>query len=136
VADYDKFVPGGIPAWQRPFWDSLKDHAVTVQRCDNCGAFRYVPKEICNRCHSTDATWTPIAGTGEVYTYTVVRRAPTPAYQAEAPYAIVHVAMDEGFRMIGSMRVDDPESVAIGQQVRVTYEDATPEWSILQFEPA
>lgn len=133
---YQKFLPQGVPSWQRPFWESLREHGVKVQRCDSCGAFRYVPKEICNRCYSDDSTWTPIAGTGAIYTYTVVRRAPTKAYQQDAPYALVHVSMDEGFRMIGSMRTDDPESVAIGQAVRVAYNDVTPEWTILQFEPA
>lgn len=136
MTGYQKFLPEGVPSWQLPFWDSLKEHDVRVQKCDGCGAFRYVPKEICNRCHATGATWTPISGTGQVYTYTVVRRAPTKAYQAEAPYALVHVTMDEGFRMIGSMKVDDPESVSIGQHVRITYEDATPDWTILRFEPA
>jgi uncharacterized OB-fold protein len=136
VADYQKFLPEGIPSWQRPFWDSLKEHDLKVQKCDGCGDFRYVPKEICSRCHTTEATWTSVAGTGEVYTYTIVRRAPTAAYQEEAPYALVHVTMDEGFRMIGSLKVDDPESVTIGQNVRVGYEDATPDWTILTFEPA
>lgn len=136
MADYQKFLPEGVPSWQRPFWDSLKEHEVKVQKCDSCGAFRYVPKEICNRCHATESTWTPISGTGQVYTYTVVRRAPTKVYQEEAPYALVHVAMDEGFRMIGALRTDDPESVSIGQHVRIAYQDATPDWTILQFEPA
>jgi uncharacterized protein len=136
VADYEKFLPQGIPSWQQPYWDSLKEHSIKVQKCDSCGAFRYVPKEICNKCRATAFTWAPIAGTGEVYTFTIVRRAPTPAYQQDAPYAIVHVVMEEGFRMIGSLRVDDPESVAIGQPVRVTYDDVTPDWTILQFQPA
>jgi uncharacterized protein len=136
TAEYNKFLPEGIPAWQSPYWDSLKAHAVQVQKCDNCGKFRYVPKEICNNCLSTDSTWSPISGNGEIYTYTVVRRAPTPAYQEDAPYAIVHVTMDEGFRMIGSIKNVDPETVRIGQRVKVAYDDATAEWTILQFEPA
>jgi uncharacterized OB-fold protein len=134
--DYPKFLPEGIPSWQMPYWDSLKEHAVKVQRCDSCGTFRYVPKEICPHCQSIESTWTPIAGTGELYTYTVVRRAPTEAYQAEAPYAIVHVTMDEGFRMVGSLKGGDPESIAIGDRLQVSYDDATPDWTILQFERA
>ncbi|GGM98386.1 Zn-ribbon domain-containing OB-fold protein [Streptomyces fuscichromogenes] len=136
MAAYDKFLPEGLPAWQRPFWDSLREHDVRVQKCSGCGAFRHVPKELCNRCHSSEATWSPISGTGRVYTYTVVRRAPTPAYQAEAPYVLVHVEMAEGFRMIGSLTVDDPRTVRIGQDVRITYEDVDADWSILRFEPA
>ena len=129
----EKFVPEGIPSWQQPYWDSLKAHDVRVQKCDSCGALRYIPKELCNKCQSAAYSWAPIAGTGEVYTYTVVRRAPTPAYQADAPYAIVHVTMDEGFRMVGSI-TGDQESVEIGQPVRVVYDDMTADWTALQFE--
>jgi hypothetical protein len=132
---YTKLLPEGIPAWQQPYWDSLKKHSIKVQKCDNCGAFRYVPKEICNKCLSTEYSWTPINPTGEVYTFTVIRRAPTAAYQADAPYVVVHVTMDDGFRMIGGTMNVDPESVRIGQRVKVAYDDATPEWTLLQFEP-
>ena len=103
AADYEKFLPEGIPPSQMPFWESLKARAVQVQRCDNCGAYLYIPKDICNHCHSDQLTWTPISGHGEIYTYTVVRRAPTPAYAADAPYTLAHVTMDEGFRMIGKL---------------------------------
>jgi uncharacterized OB-fold protein len=134
MSDYPKFLPEGVPAWQIPYWDSLKDHAVRVQQCAACGAFRYVPKEICNACLSLDFSWAPISGLGSIYTYTVVRRAPTPAYQEDAPYTIVHVTMDERFRMIGTLKGTDPETVAIDQPVRIAYQDITPDWTILQFE--
>jgi hypothetical protein len=134
-AAYAKLLPEAIPAWQRPFWDSLKAHDARVQKCDGCGAFRYAPKEICSRCYSTDSHWATIRPGGEIYTYSIVRRAPTKAYQADAPYAVVHVTMDDGFRMIGSMKGVDPEGVRIGQRVRILYEDVTPEWTLLQFEP-
>jgi hypothetical protein len=136
VVEYAKFLPQGVPGWQMPYWDSLRAHDIRVQKCDSCGAFRYVPKEICSHCHSSEATWSPISGKGHVYTFTVVRRAPTAAYQADAPYAIIHVTMQEGFRMIGSVRDIEPEAVQIGMPVQVTYDDVTPEWTILQFEPA
>ena len=136
MTDYPKFLPEGIPAWQQPFWQSLRDHAVKVQKCDSCGALRYVPKELCNRCFTTAATWTPISGQGSVYTYTVVQRAPTPAYQEGAPYVIVHVDMDEGFRMIGSLTGVDADAVAIGQRVMASYDDVSPEWTLLNFQMA
>src|SRR5262249_24497474 len=98
-ADYDKLLPDGIPPWQMPFWDSLRERSAVVQKCDECGTFVFIPKERCPKCLSSRMTWTPISGRGEVYTYTVVHRAPTPAYQAEAPYVIAHVTMEEGFRM-------------------------------------
>ena len=131
-----KFLPDGIPDWQQPFWESLRQRRIKVQRCASCGAFRHVPKEICASCHATAFSWEPVSGRGVVYTYTVVHRAPTPAYQAGAPYAIVHAAMDEGFRMVATMTGADPSSVRIGAPVRVVYTELSPEWTIVEFEPA
>jgi uncharacterized OB-fold protein len=133
---YQKLLPEGIPAWHRPYWDSLREHSVRVQKCDSCGTFRHVPKEICSRCMSTEFSWSPTTPAGEVYAHTVIHRPPTPAYQQDAPYVLVHVAMDDGFRMIAGMPGIAPDSVRIGQRVRVTYEDVTPDWTLLQFEPA
>jgi uncharacterized OB-fold protein len=130
-----KFLPEGIPVWQQPFWDSLRQRSIKVQRCASCGAFRHVPKEICAKCYSTSFSWEPVSGRGVVYTYTVVHRAPTPAYQANAPYTIVHVVMDEGFRMVGTMTGTDPDSTEIGAPVRVVYTDLSTEWTIVEFEP-
>jgi len=131
-----KFLPEGIPDWQQPFWDSLRQRSIKVQRCASCGAFRHVPKEICAKCYSTSFSWEPVSGRGVVYTYTIVHRAPTAAYQGSAPYTIVHVAMDEGFRIVGTMTGNDPDSMEIGAPVRVVYTDLAPEWTIVEFEPA
>jgi len=130
-----KLLPTGIPSWHMPFWESLKEHQVKVQKCAKCSQLRYIPKEICNRCHSGEWTWAPLKGTGTVYTFTTIRRAPTPAYQEEVPYTIVHVTMDEGIRMIGRLNGVAPEDVRIDMPVKVAY-DTLEDWTILNFEPA
>jgi uncharacterized OB-fold protein len=131
-----KYLPADLPDWHRPFWDSLRAHAVAVQRCTSCGAYRYAPTELCRRCHSADAEWRRVDGRGEIYTFTVVRRAPNAAYQAEAPYVIAHVRMAEGFRMIGVVRGLDVGSVRIGMPVVASYADLDDDWSLLEFRPA
>jgi uncharacterized OB-fold protein len=132
---YSKFLPEAIPPWQMPFWESLRRREAAVQKCSSCGAWRYIPKERCPKCYSADWQWTAISGRGEIYTYTVVRRAPTPAYQAEAPYVIAHVTMDEGFRMAAILSGVDPDDVRIGSRVKLVYEEATPQWTLFGFEP-
>jgi uncharacterized protein len=136
MSGYQKFLPEDIPESHHPFWDSLRKRDARVQRCDDCGTFRYIPKDICPGCHGDRATWTPISGRGDVYTYSVVRRAPTPAYQQDAPYVLVHVTMAEGFRMIASLTGVDPQDVHIGMPVRLAYQDVTPEWTLCTFRPA
>ena len=131
MTDYDKFTPE-IPPLHEPFWAALREHRVLLQRCDRCGRFRFIPSELCT-CGSAQYTWTPIAGTGEVYTYTVVHRAPTPAYQADAPYVIAHVTMDEGPRMISTLVGSDPAAVTIGMRVEIVFDDVTPDLTLYRF---
>lgn len=130
---YEKFVPEITPLHE-PFWSAIKQHRVDLQRCDECGELRFIPSELCP-CGSPKYTWTPIAGTGEVYTYTVVHRAPTPAYQADAPYAIAHVTMDEGPRMISNVVGCDPAAVVIGMPVEIVFDDVTPDLTLYYFQP-
>jgi uncharacterized OB-fold protein len=135
MGSYRKFLPEGIPDSHLAFWESLRDHAAKVQRCEQCATFRYIPKDICPTCFSDQATWSPISGRGEIYTYTIVRRAPTPAYQEDVPYVIAHVTMEEGFRMAGRLIGAYPDSVRIGMSVCIAYEDVTPEWTLFIFQP-
>ena len=130
---YEKFTPEITPL-HRPFWDSVRRHRLELQRCDDCGQFRFIPRELCP-CGSSSSTWSPIAGTGEVYTYTVVHRAPTPAYAADAPYVIAHVTVDEGPRLISNLVGCPPADVRIGLPVQLVYEDVTPELSLYKFTP-
>ena len=84
---YEGFRPDITPL-DAPFWDALRRHELVVQRCDQCGRLRFVPSERCRNCGSPSATWSPVSGDATVYTFSIVHRAPTPAYQADAPYAI------------------------------------------------
>lgn len=135
MAAYDKFRPEITPLHE-PFWDALREHRVELQRCDDCGAFRFIPSELCSACASPGATWTPIEGTGEVYTYTVVHRAPTPAYQADTPYVIAHVTLDEGPRMISTVVDCAPDDVRIGMRVEVAFDDVADDLTLYRFRPA
>jgi uncharacterized OB-fold protein len=133
-SSYDKFLPpDDLPEFHRPFWDSVRAHQARLQRCSNCGRFRYIPSEICPGCGSLNADWTPISGNGVVYTYTIVHRAPTEAYQRDAPYPIVHATLDEGPRMIAGLVGVPVDEVAIGLRVHLVYDDVTPGVTIFNF---
>jgi uncharacterized OB-fold protein len=130
---YEKFLPEGIPSSQMPFWESLRAHDIRVQRCDRCGTYRYHPKDACPSCQSRKATWAPLSGRGTIYTYTVVRRAPSAAYASDLPYALVHATMDEGFRMAAGVAELNINDLRIGMPVRIVYDDVTPNWTLFRF---
>jgi uncharacterized OB-fold protein len=137
MAEYAKFLPPqDMPEFHRPFWDSIKAHAAKIQQCSGCRRFRFIPTEICAFCHNPHYEWAPISGSGEVYTYTVVHRAGTPAYQADAPYVIAHVTLPEGVRMSSNLIGIKPEEARIGMPVKLVYEDVTPDHTLYKFAPA
>jgi uncharacterized OB-fold protein len=66
-------------------------------------------------------TWAISAGTGTIYSTTVVRR------RGEEPSSIVLVTLDEGFRMMSTVVDRAPDAVAIGDRVAVRFgEDDVP----------
>jgi uncharacterized protein len=132
---YEGFRPE-ITLLDAPFWDALRRHELVVQQCAACGRPRFVPSELCPACYSSAATWAPVSGRGRVYTYTVVHRAPTPAYQAEAPYALAYVELDEGPRMPARLIDVDPDAVAVGLPVEVVFDDVAPDLTLYRFRPA
>ena len=132
---YEGFRPE-ISALDAPFWNALRRHELVVQRCAACGRLRFVPTELCPACYSSAATWTHVSGHGHVYTYTVVHRAPTPVYQAEAPYALAYVELDEGPRIPARLVDVDPHSVAVGLPVEVVFDDVAPDLTLYRFRPA
>jgi uncharacterized OB-fold protein len=132
---YEGFRPELTPL-HAPFWEGLRRHELLVQRCDGCGRLRFIPSELCPRCQSSSATWSPVSGNGTVYTCTVVRRAPTTTYQAEAPYALAYVELDEGPRMPARLVGIDPDAVEVGLRVAVVYDDVEPDLTLYRFRPA
>jgi uncharacterized OB-fold protein len=130
-----KFLPpADMPDFHRPFWDALKQHRLELQSCDN-GHLRFIPTEICPACGSEQWSWKPVSGRGTIYSYTVVHRGPTPAYQADAPYIIVHIELEEGPRLISNLLECDPAAVAIGMPVEVTFLEADKDWTLYYFLP-
>ena len=135
LLDQPFLPPDDMPEFHRPFWEGLKARRLTVQKCHN-GHLRFIPTEICGKCGSEEWTWEPMSGRGKVYTYTVIRRGPTPAYQKDAPYVIAHVELEEGPRMISNLIGCAPGQVRIGMPVEVVYADVSPEWTLYKFKPA
>jgi uncharacterized OB-fold protein len=63
-----------------------------------------------------------------VFTWTVTHQALHPAYADDVPYALLVVEMDEGVRMVSTLRDLDPADLALDLPVEVVFEarrDAT-----------
>ena len=96
---------------------------IRFQRCTGCGRWRHPPRVGCAGCGSPDWSWERSSGRGEVYSWTVTHQAVHPDWAADAPYAIVVVALEEpGVRLVSGW--DGPLSaLGVGVGVVVGFQE-------------
>ncbi len=117
----------------REFWESCRRHAMALQHCNACGAFRYPPRPLCPHCHATDADWQPVSGRGQVYVSLVVHQSRDPGWEAETPYNLSMIELEEGPRMWSNVLGCPPEDVRIGDAVVVQYDDVADQVALPRF---
>lgn len=119
----------------KEFWDGAKRHELLVQRCSQCGGYRYPPRPICPKCLSMDFKWEKASGKGEVYTFIIVRVPPRPDWaRDDLPYVLATIKLEEGVRMISNIVDCKPEDVKIGDKVQVVFDDVTEQFSLPKFK--
>jgi uncharacterized OB-fold protein len=120
-----------------PYWQSAKEHALQIQRCNACGQHLFYPRGICPHCFSTDLAWQPVSGKGTVYGFTIVYRHPNPAFAADIPYVVATIELDEGVRLLSNLVGVEasPDAVKVGMPVEVVYDDVTEEVTLPKFRP-
>jgi uncharacterized OB-fold protein len=102
------------------YWQRVGDLGFALPHCDNCGRFHFYPRAACPFCHSERVAPKTASGRGTVYSYSVVYRAPSPAFAADVPYVVAIVATDEGPHLLTRIVDVPPEAVRIGMAVRVS----------------
>jgi len=127
-------LPEPDPVTQ-PYWDSLRAHAMQLQRCGECGRWVFYPRAICPHCGDASLEWRTVSGRATLYSFTVVHRASTPELQAEAPYVVALVDLEEGVRLMGRIRDVEPgaDTPRIGEPLVLDYDDVAPEVTLPTF---
>lgn len=104
-----------------PFWDACARGVLMHPRCDDCERAFFPPHLACPHCRAVSWSWAESAGLGEIYSFSIVHRAPQPGFAL--PYVIAVVDLDEGFELMTNIVGTEPNSVRIGQRVRVAWHD-------------
>ena len=84
------------------------------EKCNDCGEVHHYPRALCPFCFSEKVEWLQAKGTAEIYTYSVMRRAPI-------PYAIAYVTLQEGVSMMTNIVDCDLDKIRIGQPVKLVF---------------
>jgi len=99
------------------FFEEARAGRLTGIRCGRCGLLALPPKALCPTCQQRQWEPVPLAGTGTVTSFTVIRIPPR-GRAAEAPYAVAVVKLSEGVSLLGRV-VDIPfDALGAGLPVR------------------
>ena len=111
-----------VNADSAPYWEGAREDKLLIQKCGDCGALRFFPRYLCTECGSDNTEWAEVSGRGTVHSFSIVHRAAFPEFQANAPYVIALVDLQEGPRMMTNIVGDDALEVEIDDAVEVCFE--------------
>jgi uncharacterized OB-fold protein len=101
----------------KAFWDAAAAGKLMIGKCNACSKLHYYPRAMCPFCLSGNTELQQASGNAVVYTYSVMRRTPT-------PYAIAYVTLAEGPTIMTNIVDCDLDQIRIGQPVRLVFKDS------------
>lgn len=130
--------PVGIPVPRssglaRPYWDGLREGELRFQRCSSCGNAVFNPAVVCARCLGRELVWVASSGRGTLYSWTVVWRPQTPAFQV--PYAPAIVALEEGWWLVSAVVGCRPDDLRADMPLAVEFHPAGEDVVLPYFAP-
>jgi uncharacterized OB-fold protein len=105
-----------------PFWEGCARGELWLQRCRSCRAAQFPPRALCATCQAPGPAWEQASGRGRIASHTRVHRPPSAAFRADAPYVIALVDLDEGPRIMLTLRGRAAEAPRIGARVRLGFD--------------
>jgi uncharacterized OB-fold protein len=117
----------------RPFWNAAKRHELVLQRCTDCQRYRFPPSERCASCLSNATAWVRASGRGRIWSWIRMWQPYFPAFEADRPYVVAYVELDEGPRLMTTIVDCDPAELACDLRVEVVFDDVTDEVTLPKF---
>lgn len=121
---------------EAPFFAAAAEGRLVIQRCPVCQRAVFYPRTLCPHCHDGVPEWTDASGKATVYSFSVLQRAGLPGFEADVPYVVALVDLEEGVRMMANIVNVPPDEVRIGMPVSVTFERRAEDFVVPQFERA
>jgi uncharacterized protein len=123
-------------ALTEPYWNALQRRELKLPCCEACAKFHFYPRSVCPHCGSANLVWRNVSGRGEVYSFTVVHRAPSNGFADLVPYVVAVVALAEGPHLMTRVTQVQPDAVKIGLALQVEFETQDAETTLPLFRPA
>jgi uncharacterized OB-fold protein len=119
------------------FWDGVNEHRLLILRCNACGHYVHLPREVCRFCLSTDLAPAEVSGRGTVETVTIPMQPFNAWFQRRVPYvlAVVELEEEEDLKLVTNIVDCDPDDVTCGMAVHVVFRQVHPDLILPLFAP-
>ena len=109
------------------YWAAAAEGRLEIQRCDACGALRWPPRVVCDRCASFEHTWSETSGQGHVVSWVTTHQVFLKDFADAVPYHVVSVALDEqpDVVLIGNLLAGEPRDQLA---VRAVFPEGLVQW--------
>ena len=111
-----------VSASSAHYWQGAADGKLLLQYCSKCARHLFYPRPWCPHCYGSALEWRQASGRGDVHTFSVVYAAPCVGFEADAPYVVAVIELQEGPRMMANIIGCAPETVRVGLPVEVAFE--------------
>ena len=133
---YAKPRPADDPA-NAPFWENARKGRLSVQVCEDCGDRHLPATAVCPACLSSRLAWREASGRGTLLSWTVFHRAYWPGFEADLPYAVCLVKLEEGPVMVSNFAPGTPlDGLSAGRVVEAVFERIDDDLTLPKFRLA
>lgn len=129
-----KPVPSPSDA-NRPFWAGCAAGELRLKCCKACGRHQAPTRAAC-RCGGLAFDWVTVSGKATLFSYTVLHRAPDPAFKDDLPYVVAIVEFEQGGRLMSNLVGCAPEAVHCGMALEAVFETVAEGIGLPKFRPA
>ncbi len=131
----EKPIPVVTPD-SKEFFEGAQRGQLVLQRCGECGLFRFVARRYCPECGSPRSTWQQVSGRATLVSFVRVHQKSHPAFVPEIPYPVAWVELEEGPRLLTGLVDVAGVTLKAGLPLRVRFVPAGPDLMIPKFAPA
>lgn len=126
------------PKWRsfsKPFWDATREKKLVIQYDKEVGKYQFFPRPTSIYTgKKSNLEWHEVSGHGEIYSFTIARRA-RPPFQGHEPFFIAVVKLPENVNVMGNMVNCSIEQMKIGLKVKPYWAPLSNGTHLLMFEP-
>jgi len=131
---HEKPLPRITPD-NRPFWEACRQQRLELPHCEACARAYWPPGPLCPHCFGGAVGWRSASGRGEVAAFVVVHQKWFPAFEADIPYNVAEIELEEGPRISASLVDIANDEISVGLAVEVVFDPVTDEVTLPRFRP-